>query len=307
MIQFPSNNDIKRIAQALSEATRVYRRFEKTVEHAISNMQALTNSIPIDYFKKIAEYEKHLANVLSKIDLSQIKKIEQIIEKTFSHQAFLNSLDTMNNLLQKDRQLTKKIVVEAHEILCSLGWWVYPDWTIPSLKHIIDEYKKGNTNGIEQEIIKFFSNKKLEEMLTSWQKNNKLSGRIHILKDVVWAHIQKKYTLSIPVVLPNIEGIINENSGRKGIIKPSESLSILKTYLKEELDSNSLLALYPLALLKFTEKLFREGFEWGKPSNKGRHPILHGQHTNYDDEVFSLKLILLIDFLQKTIQEKSCN
>lgn len=62
---------------------------------------------------------------------------------------------------------------------------------------------------------------------------------------------------------------------------------------------------YPQALVRFMEGMFSESFEWGKPSQRGRSPILHGHYVHYDDHILSLKLILLIDYIQHLIASKS--
>lgn len=257
--------------------------------------QNLLSAFPKEYLKTIAEEHRKITEIYKQLDLSSLSRRIADIQKPFVQ------LAEQAAKTHKYIKYTEETIREANEILLSLGWWIYPDWTIPSLRKIIDAHKNGKDEEIEKAIVDYFNDKKLNEMVKNWSSNKKLSPRMQILEDAVWAHNQGKYTLSVPALLPHVEGIINENSGKKGRITHAECITILKDYLGKEFKPGTLSSLFPLAVLKFTEGLLKEKFEWGKPSKKGRHPILHGHHVSYSNEVFSLKLILLIDYIQNLI------
>jgi hypothetical protein len=112
-----------------------------------------------------------------------------------------------------------------------------------------------------------------------------------ILRDVIDSHINKKYTLSIPTLLPHIEGtlseyyITNTEPGKKKI-------NIYIDYLLEENDRY-----LPFKGI-IVDKLY-EHFHWGDQylPSLSRHAILHGADTNYYTEINSLKVILIFDMI----------
>ncbi|MBW2003422.1 MAG: hypothetical protein JRI72_02250 [Deltaproteobacteria bacterium] len=290
-------------------AQEAYSRIPMSlINSALSTQRMLASiKIPATTIERLFNQAQKATEIWNKIDFSQITKSITTIEKVFSTIAWENVIKQSEQIFKilKDLELTEDTVKEANEELMKMGWWIYPEWTIPSLKHIAKACREGKTEEVRQEIIGFFDKDRLKLIVKSWKKNPKLNSRYKSLKDGVWAHKQRKYTLSIPTVLPHVEGIINENSGQTGHISHKKCLTILKKYMDKDIKGDSLSSLYPLAMLKFTEELLAQKFEWGKPSKKGRHPILHGHYTDYDDEEFSLKLILLIDFLQNIIRKEN--
>lgn len=306
-----SNDEIQRLKEASRMAQEAFSRIPKgLIENAFSFQKMLADfRIPEDMLKQMQKEARQAAGIWRNINLPSMTHFINDIQKTFSNVAWKQFAEQAEQAQKfiKELKLTEKTIIEANEALMKMGWWVYPKWPIPSLKYIADSCREGKSEDVRREIIQFFDKKQLRLMTKDWKQNPKLKHRYKSLKDAVWAHTYKnsKYTLSIPVLLPHIEGIINENSGQEGKITHKKCIAILKEYLDKDLKKDRLSSLYPLAMLRFTEQLLSQSFEWGKPSKKGRHPILHGHYTDYDDEEFSLKLILLIDFLQNIIRKEN--
>lgn len=288
----------KKTLQEIADLTKKlnFSMIASSIFQRISLAHNLLSSWPIDYLQKVGTMQAEIAKAYKQINPQPLFKAIANLQKPF-----VDQISSVTITMHKAMQYATKTIQEADEILLNLGWWIYPDWAIPSLNNIIKAHKAGKDGEIEKEILKYFDEKKLDEMEENWKSNSKLSHRMPILEQAVWAHKQGKYILSILALLTNVEGIINENSGRKGYIKHEECLSILIDYVNKKIKTGSLYSLYPLAILKFAASLLRERFEWGKQSKKGRHPILHGHYVSYNDRVFSLKLILLIDFIQNLI------
>lgn len=288
----------KTLEEAVALGKQVQRnmaRIPESVFRQVSLVQNLLSSFPMDYFKRIAAEQGRMVTMLKQVDYSSLTRAIASIQSPFL------KLSEEIAKTQKYFKEADNIIREANTILFNLGWWIYPEWAFPSLSKIINAHKEGKDNEIEKAIINYFDDKKLDEMFNNWKHNKRLTQRIQILEQAVWAHKQGKYILSICALLPQVEGITNENSGKQGRITHAECINILKEYLNKKFKMGSVSSLFPLAVLKFTENLFKERFEWGKPSKKGRHTILHGHNVVYDDHVFSLKLILLIDYIQNLI------
>jgi hypothetical protein len=298
-----SNQELKEAKELTNKLQDTLISIQKDTLKQISVAMGSFTSFPQDYFKKITEEYARTKQAYQAATFFNVNSAVKTLQDSLSSaaKALQDSFISQSLKINKDFQEINNIIKTVSKILFDLGWWIQPEWSIPSLVKIVKSHKAGKDNEIGQEIIAYFDNSKLDEITSNWGQNKKLSQRIDILKDAVWAHKQGKYTLSIPALIPHVEGIINENSGKKGKIKFSECLTIFNDDISKKSYIKPTSSLYPLALLKFCENLLKENFEWGKPSNKGRHPILHGHNVNYSDRVFSLKLILLIDFIQKII------
>ncbi|MFH2135374.1 MAG: SEC-C domain-containing protein [Pseudomonadota bacterium] len=112
-------------------------------------------------------------------------------------------------------------------------------------------------------------------------------ARINILRDAINAHFDRKYTLSVPVLFAQIEGLIREIGGLelRDNFRPNVSTEIWNSrYLFGMSDS----AQYFNA---FITKLF-EGKKDDQAFN--RNPVLHGMNVTYDSEEWSLILVLTI-------------
>lgn len=112
-------------------------------------------------------------------------------------------------------------------------------------------------------------------------------SRVNILRDAINAHFDRKYTLSVPVLFAQIEGLIRETGGLelKDKFRPTVSSEIWNSrYLFGMSDS----AQYFNA---FITKLF-EGQKDDQTFN--RNPVLHGMNVTYDSEEWSLILVLTV-------------
>lgn len=110
--------------------------------------------------------------------------------------------------------------------------------------------------------------------------------RRQILMDAVTAHFDGAYTLSVPVLFSQIEGILRDI----GALAPKDDL---KPTIKRDWDSRTLFGLTDSAAM-FNAFLYRlyEGQRSGGDLN--RNPVLHGTDTGYATLENSLILVLTL-------------
>jgi hypothetical protein len=270
----------KQMIQSTQEIDRVFRSFQDVM---VKPAKLLIDS---------ANKNKEIFEALGKCQVGIAKVMESLNEQKIT-EAINKFVEDIKIAVEE----TDETIKEAHDILFSLGWWLYPEWSFVDLKHIVELNRLGKKQEIETEIVSYFGEEMLDKILNQWKNNKRLKGRYPILEDALWAHKQQKYTLSIPPFLSQIEGIINENSGKTGRISQRDCIKSLKMTLQNNYTAK-LCFWCSNTLVIFIEQILRQEFEWGKPSKKGRNSILHGHYVNYADKIFSLKLILLIDFIQ---------
>ena len=110
--------------------------------------------------------------------------------------------------------------------------------------------------------------------------------RRKILRDAIEAHYRAAFTLSVPVLFAQIEGILRDIGG----LQPKANL---KPTIKRDWDSRTLFGMTDSAAMfnAFLQKLY-EGQRRGGDFN--RNPILHGSDVAYDTHENSLILILTL-------------
>lgn len=110
--------------------------------------------------------------------------------------------------------------------------------------------------------------------------------RRQILTDAVTAHYDGAYTLSVPVLFAQIEGILRDI----GALAPKDDL---KPTIKRDWDSRTLFGMTDSAAMfnAFLHKLY-EGQGSGVDLN--RNPVLHGTDTGYATLENSLILVLTL-------------
>jgi hypothetical protein len=113
------------------------------------------------------------------------------------------------------------------------------------------------------------------------------SSRRRFLLDACEAHFKSKYTLSVPVLFAQIEGVLRDYGelSIKDDIKP--------TIPREGWNSRLLFSMGDRAVYfnAFISDLYKGGQE---ESSFNRNPILHGLNVDYDTEKYSLTLLLCL-------------
>ncbi|MDD5477719.1 MAG: hypothetical protein PHG87_05960 [Candidatus Omnitrophica bacterium] len=230
-----------------------------------------------------------------------VESLDKTFRKIINSEGFKLFIDSLAQIGKILVDYANKTAKAADIILINMGWWILPEWTPTDIFNVVLLYREGKEKQIEKQIMTFFDNKKLNKMLKEWKQSHLLKSRIHILKDAIWAHNQGKYTLSVPALLPQLEGIMVEGLELKGNVRYKE----IKDSFQDKLKASEVDFIFTIKSsgYRIIEQYISEKFEWGQitSSKFSRHAILHGHYTNYNRKKTSLKLILLIDYVQKVL------
>lgn len=222
--------------------------------------------------------------------------------------------------------------MEEHDLNVKTGWWY--------VKYIVDDLPAEQTRTALQNesITKAFTKlivrecnrnnyAKIHAMRERWLAYDWLKPRRKkILADIIDAHLDKKYTLSIPVAMAQIsflhEAIFPEKKEDrvpytdKETIKSAQQANFAKHFDKNSygrVPASVYFQLYPVyhyfknvlyaspKLREFQKTHDPEMFKLSDPNNRGE--ILHGIKTNYSSEARSLKQLLLIDTILHNINK----
>ena len=182
-------------------------------------------------------------------------------------------------------------------VMLALGWPPIMDLYVPQTNEIIARFDPADPGELADEVsaflVKFFDEKALALKLAEWRELKWVDRRLPILEKVVEAHVRGDYELSVPSMLPQIEGIVASGFGYAGRLTGRDLDRLYDLLLSQGGDITD------AAYRDFIGTVLLVSFQHGEPigSNFSRHAILHGADTDYATGANSLRAILLFDYL----------
>ncbi|MFZ4662486.1 MAG: hypothetical protein ACOYNY_36090 [Caldilineaceae bacterium] len=197
---------------------------------------------------------------------------------------------------------------DSAEVFKAVGWTIAPSMDRELREKVVLLHQQNKARHISQVIIGYYhrnSFEKLRDTVATWETSPLFSSRMHIFKAALKAHCEGSYTLSVPTLLPQIEGILNEYVKVNNLAAKLGKIEKVYNAVIGDLDEYPLTSwaiantlLYQLQTNTFTFTNFE--VEFRKSANKRkttRHTVLHGIATNYDKPIHSLKAFVLLDAL----------
>jgi len=237
----------------------------------------------------------------------QLDSIRQSIELAGNYQ--LNILSSLNGVITGFAEALSKSIGPAIETFSKIqkifqepqfqrfdyNWMVFLPFDIMlDLYHL---HLEGKDQEIKQLLTELSKDPEYHTKLIEKIEHSMIfKKRIPILKDIIDAYQKRKYSMCIPVLLAQIEGIIwdyaeshNIRFKDKIVINGKEitlisSKTLLKhTKIKQKIDN--------YVTDHYLKKIYTENF---------RHGILHGRDVSYDTEENAVKLLLFIRSILET-------
>lgn len=205
------------------------------------------------------------------------------------------------------RDLVEKRFKKSINILKRFGWWGISSLSFKIYMEIEKQEDLLEKKEIDEIICNFYNNddfKNLESLLVKWKQNKYFQRVSEILDDAIYAHKNGKYTLSIPVLMPNIEGIIRCFMNDEYGISEKSFNSIYKEFKDNIKKLGDIIAGY---VVQYIDVLFCN-FDPRNPDKVddfSRHKLSHGFSSKYHSEVNSLRLILYLDEIYNIIEKLS--
>ncbi len=223
----------------------------------------------------------------------------------------------INNLT---REVLDKAKIDRSKIVPLLkeaNFWITPSMRLDllyKLKALLEspDVTSERTTSTFIEYYKADEWSELENMISDWQYNPHFANRMHIITDALEAHISGKYTLVIPTLLSQVEGVASSILGKSA----GPTTGLIRKAIQEDQQIGFLRAVSKDILIEFItsprgygrvgkknpEDFTPYGFSnWlksqGIPDSQSinRHGVLHGVHLNYDSTENSLRVFLLLD------------
>lgn len=194
----------------------------------------------------------------------------------------------------------------AAEAFNAAGWPIAPSMSSELRTHVVSMHVDGKTRHISRTMLGYYHRRSyhnLRAMVQIWKKHTLFADRMHIIQDAVDAHCEGLYTLSVPALLPQVEGILNDYvlqnnlSARLGKIRQvyeafvgnPDEYSLTKWIVASTL-------LYQLQTSTYAYTDFEEELSKSvRRRRTTRHTVLHGVTVNYNKPMHSLKVLVLLD------------
>lgn len=197
---------------------------------------------------------------------------------------------------------------ELKRVLSDARWWVLPrDINGPIKREILRLGQERNVALIDNYLCSLFNGentRKLQSKIETWFDLPYISERKRIVLDAVDAHNSGKWTLSIPTLLPLVDGLTRKF--RREHLRPGKKsggtmqVSRVSDYYKRKQPK-----LFGRSLADFIRKHSYANFDFASgepPSSINRHGILHGEISDYATEANSLRVVLLLDTIAQFIR-----
>jgi hypothetical protein len=197
---------------------------------------------------------------------------------------------------------------DAAEAFKAAGWPIAPSMPFELREHVVTMHKQDKTRYISRTLIGYYqrnNHQHLIEAVASWEPHPLFAPRMHILQDALQAHCRGLYTLSVPTLVPQIEGVLNDYVLVNGLVaKLGKIQQVYKAAIgdADEYDlSKWVIATTLLYQLQTNTYVFTDfESELKKSVNRRqvtRHTVSHGVALKYDRPIHSLKAFLLLDAL----------
>ncbi|MFX0201918.1 MAG: hypothetical protein ACFFCW_37890 [Candidatus Hodarchaeota archaeon] len=195
---------------------------------------------------------------------------------------------------------------EAIDAFRAAGWPIAPSMPVELRERVVGLHRQGKTRYASQSIMGYYrrnNHENLIQMVDNWEGHPLFRLRMHIIRDALDAHREGKYTLSVPALIPQIEGILNDYvrqnnlAARFGKIREVYTAAIGNPEhygLAEWAIVQTLL--YQLQTNTYMHTDFEDELRRvARNRQTTRHTILHGIATEYNRQIHSLKVFLLLD------------
>lgn len=183
---------------------------------------------------------------------------------------------------------------EACAVLCQAGWLrMDRHFSIVELRESLVLHKTQGEAAMNDAILEYFSENNfgsLERMIKSWDSIPYLRDRQGIIADALFAHRNGLYTLTVPTLLPFVDGLSAEILG-------STTKNAVAKFAEDRRANDP--EIWVQGFCDFMAEVFYKGYQFGKDSAPylNRHAILHGRVFDYPSALNSTRVFLLLDAL----------
>lgn len=283
--------------------------------------------IPESLYKSMNSAASETMRAILEPYTEQMSRISQDFTKSFSNQ--LAQMASISLVTAQTRDAISKLAEEfeklyphlakASQVMFDRGWWIVRCMPLMFYVNLVEREDEVTAEGLTQVIIKYANKNKCEilaKTIAKWH-TPAFAERTAIFEQALWAHKRKKYALTVPALIIQVEGVIRqfvkeEDGGftdrrfdtvRKRFEDKFKQLSDVPHGQKVSYrDVEAIMNYYNLAFLK---KLYDryDPSQHTEPVDVNRHALSHGLWLTYSTVEMSTKLFLVLDTLHAMLKQ----
>ena len=199
-----------------------------------------------------------------------------------------------------------ELLRDAAEAFKEAGWPLAPSMPVELRERVVELHRRGKAHYASNTIIGYYrrnGHAHLVAAVDAWDSNPLVGPRIHIIRDALEAHREGRYTLSVPALLPQIEGILCDYVVRHRLqAKLGKVQAVYEAAIGDPGDyaftewaiTTTLLYQFQTNTYTWTDfaKELRKSAERREVT---RHTVVHGINYRYDRLIHSLRAFLTLD------------
>lgn len=225
----------------------------------------------------------------------QIQESFEQFDKVFS--SLSETTTQIHNLSESFKEVGERLSkyykdTPSHLLLIAEhGWFIELDTELNLPLKLVSDIENGQPEEINDYLIKYYSSN-LKRIISVLNKRH--PTRHEIFDEIHNSYNEKKYFVTIPCILSQVDGICFDYTKKKFFIRNHRLPQVLPELEKM---SNSFLDLFLSPLKNQTPIMTIEENVKNFPSKLNRHEIIHGVNTTYGTELNSLKCISLLKYI----------
>lgn len=187
---------------------------------------------------------------------------------------------------------------EYEDALWHLGWWVPPSVTSDFFWQVGRLARDRRRHELRREMVEASRSRDFRRVVEGWMELEPFRARRRFIRDGLRDHLDGRYRVSIPTLLPHIEGIAIE------AFAPGSDATSPKAAIETAAQTYDAV-MGPAMVDTVTILWARQDF--GPIANGSRrlnrHLILHGRSTGYASAENSAKVLFALDLLASVVEE----
>jgi hypothetical protein len=196
---------------------------------------------------------------------------------------------------------------KLEEALRAYGWWVPLSWTPDQARQAIQIGKQEGKRALDQAFCDHFRqqrHRELRKVVAGWGDEPEFKLRRPIIMDALTDHAFGRYRVSIPTLLPVIEGVV------AAVFQPTKADALNPGRAMKNATQDERVAFHGVLVDAMVHTLTsmwaNTNFLTANPRAQtlNRHLILHGRSVGYGREVNSLKVFLALDQVASQVRTK---
>lgn len=233
-------------------------------------------------------------DLITRLNQDREPKVKNLVAPEIEE--WLKPLIKLQETLRKIETFKHRPIYKEFEF----NWLIF--LSFDQMLRLLKMHKRGKGKEVRRMLMRVAKNKTfLNDFLKELSSISILQPRLHVLNEVLNAHVDGKFVLSIPCILPQIEGILWDIAHKKGF---AVGTTIITTRGRRRPVKSAYRLVAETPMYDLMTEYLAEFFLQKVYTPNFRHAILHGRNHNYDKEEDSMKLVMLLRALTEVA--KNC-